>query len=280
MKATQSLNGAGIGLRSQHYQTILKNKPDVPWFEVLTDNYMGAGGLPLYHLEQVRNNYPISFHGVGLSLGSADPINMKYLSKLKQLIKRYQPVHVSDHLAWVSIHNHYTHELLPFPYNHEALEIVSDKINHVQDFLGQALIVENPSTYLGFNNSEMAEWNFIQEVVNRTGCELLIDINNIYVSASNHGFNPVEYISSIPKQRVKEIHLAGYEDRQTYLYDTHGYSIHDVVWDLYEVALSYFDATPTLIEWDNDIPGFDILLNEANKAQNYLNQSKIQQKIA
>ncbi len=280
MKATQQISGAGIGLRTQHYQTILESRPDVPWFEVLTDNYMGAGGLPLYHLEQVRDIYPISFHGVGLSLGSADPVNLKYLTKLKQLIERYQPEHVSDHLAWVSLNNHYAHELLPFPYTQEALSLISEKINTVQDYLGRALIVENPSTYLDFNYSEMPEWQFIQEIVNKTGCDLLMDINNIYVSAMNHNFNPLEYIANIPCQHVKEIHLAGYEDKGTHLYDTHGYRIHKEVWSLYEKALTYFKATPTLIEWDTDIPDFSVLLEEADKAQLYLNKYEQQEQYA
>jgi len=280
MKATQSLQGAGIGLRSQHYQTIFETKPDIPWFEVLTDNYMGAGGLPLYHLEKVRNNYPISFHGVGLSLASTDPLNTQYLSKLKQIINRFEPTHVSDHLAWVSVNNHYTHELLPFPYTREAINLIADKINIVQDFIGQSLIVENPSTYLEFNHSEMPEWIFIQEIINETGCKLLIDINNVYVCAINHGFNPIEYISNIPQQHVSEIHLAGYEDRETHLYDTHGYQIHDEVWNLYEIALSYFDSKPTLIEWDTDIPDFKVLQNEARKAQIFLNQIQHQEQYA
>lgn len=269
MKAT-TLKGAGIGLRSEHYQTILNEKPDVPWFEVLTDNYMGAGGLPLYHLEKVCELYPISFHGVGLSLGSADPVNKNYLNKLKLLIDRFQPIQVSDHLAWVSVNNHYAHELLPFPYTQQAINLIADKINQVQDFLGRALIVENPSTYLDFNISEMPEWEFILKIVDKTNCELLIDVNNIYVSANNHGFDCIEYLSNIPHQQVKEIHLAGYEDRGTHLYDTHGYCIHDEVWALYEQALFYFGEKPTLIEWDNDIPGFDVLQQEADKAQAYL----------
>ena len=279
MKAT-TLKGAGIGLRSEHYQTILETQPNTPWFEVLTDNYMGAGGLPLYHLEQVCENYPISFHGVGLSLGSTDPVNKKYLEKLKRLIERFQPEQVSDHLSWVSVNNHYAHELLPFPYTWEAITIIAEKINQVQDYLGRRLIVENPSTYLDFNCSEMNEPEFIIELINKTDCELLMDVNNIVVSASNHHFNAENYIKQIPARKVKEIHLAGYEDRGTHLYDTHGARIHDDVWLLYEKALQHFGDVPTLIEWDTDIPAFDVLQQEATKAQTYLDQLPMLEKSA
>ncbi len=279
MKAT-TLKGAGIGLRSEHYQSILENQPNTPWFEVLTDNYMAEGGLPLYHLEKVREHYPISFHGVGLSLGSTDPLNMKYLEKLKRLIERFQPEQVSDHLSWVSVNNHYAHELLPFPYTGEAINIIAKKINQVQDYLGRRLIVENPSTYLDFNCSEMSEPEFIIELINATDCELLMDVNNIYVSASNHHFDAEHYIKQIPADKVKEIHLAGYEDRCTHLYDTHGSRIHDEVWALYEKALHNFGDAPTLIEWDSDIPAFNVLQEEAAKAQTYLDQLAALEKSA
>jgi len=279
MKATD-LRGAGIGLRPEHYQTILKSHPDVPWFEVLTDNYMGAGGLPLYHLEKIRELYPVSFHGVGLSLASTDPVNSKYLVKLKQLIEQFQPSQVSDHLAWVSTGNHYAHELMPFPYTVEALAMISDKINRVQDYLGQSLMVENPSSYLGFCIDEMPEWEFLQQLVNHTDCGLLIDVNNVYVSAQNNGFDANEYLRNIPVEKVKEIHLAGYEDRGSYLYDTHGYCIHDEVWSLYQTALVFLGQVPTLIEWDNDIPGFELLQQEAAKAQIYLDRLTDLEKIA
>ena len=266
MKATE-LTGAGIGLRSEHYQTILDNRPNTPWFEVLTDNYMVAGGLPLYHLEKVCEHYPVSFHGVGLSLGSADPINKQYLHQLKQLAERFKPAQISDHLSWVSLNNHYAHELLPFPYTREAVNIIGDKINQVQEYLGRPLIVENPSSYLAFSCSEMTEPEFINALVEKTDCELLIDINNVFVSASNHDFDANKYIQQIPAHKVKEIHLAGYDDRGAYLYDTHGHRVHDSVWELYKNALLQFGEVPTLIEWDTDIPSFDVLQQEAAKAQ-------------
>ena len=269
---TDSLKGAGIGLRSEHYQTILENRPNTPWFEVLTDNYMVAGGLPLYHLERVCEHYPLSFHGVGLSLGSADPINKPYLQKLKQLAERFKPAQISDHLAWVSLNNHYAHELLPFPYTREAISIIGDKINQVQDYLGCPLVVENPSSYLAFNCSEMTEPEFLNELINKTNCELLVDINNVFVSANNHDFNANEYIRQIPAHKVKEIHLAGYDDRGTYLYDTHGHRVHDSVWELYKNALLQFGEVPTLIEWDTDIPELPVLLSEVAEAQSRLDR--------
>jgi len=279
MKATD-LKGAGIGLRSEHYQTILESKPDVPWFEALTDNYMGAGGLPLYHLEKIRDNYPLSFHGVGLSLASTDPVNKKYLTRLKQLIDQFQPSQVSDHLAWVSTGNHYVHELMPFPYTNEALDIIADKINQVEDYLGRSLIVENPSSYLDFTIAEMMEWEFLQKLVDKTDCGLLIDVNNVYVSAQNNGFDANEYLTNISVEHVKEIHLAGYENRGSYLYDTHGYCIHDEVWSLYKTALLHFNHVPTLIEWDNDVPEFEVLQQEAAKAQFHLDQLTVLEKSA
>ncbi len=257
------ISGAGIGLRSQHYQQILDNKPDVHWFEALSENYFGEGGLPLYHLEKIRENYPITLHGVGMSLGSATSLDAVYLAKLKRLVDRFEPVYVSDHLAWVSVNGKYLHDLLPLPYTEEALAIVAEHVIQVQDFLGRKLLIENPASYLSFNNSEMTEWEFIGELTEKTDCHLLIDVNNIYVSAINHGFSAIEYIDALPSERVREIHLAGYEDHDTYLFDTHGHRVHPPVWDLYRTALERFGPVPTLIEWDTDIPEFSVLMEEA-----------------
>jgi len=261
------IQGAGIGLRSQHYQNILRDKPQVNWFEVLSDNYLMAGGQALHYLEKIREHYPVTLHGVGLSLGSADPLNMDYLTRLKKLADWIQPAHISDHLAWVSINGQYLHDLIPLPYTEATLEHVANRVNQVQDFLGQNLVVENPSSYLGFKESVIPEWAFIQGLVDKTDCHLLLDINNIYVSAVNHGFDAEEYLNAIPVGRVKEIHLAGYENMGKYLFDTHGYRVHPPVWTLYQKALKYLGAVPTLIEWDTDIPTFEILMEEANKAE-------------
>lgn len=269
---SHSIHGAGLGLRSSHYQEVFTTQPDIPWFELLSDNYMAEGGLPIMRAEKVRENYPITLHGVGMSLASADPLDMAYLARLKALSKRLEPVYVSDHLAWVSIEGKHTHDLLPFPYTELTLKHVSDRINQVQDFLGRELLVENPSSYLTFRSSDMTEWEFIQGIAQSTDCNLLLDINNIYVSAVNHDFDPYEYLQMIPADRVKEIHLAGYEKMDSYLFDTHGYQVHPPVWDLYSAALKRFGAIPTLIEWDTDIPDFTTLKAEALKAEKLMKE--------
>lgn len=263
----KGIQGAGLGLRSRHYQEIFETKPDIPWFEVLSDNYMAEGGLPVARVEKIRQDYPITLHGVGMSLGSADPLNMDYLRRLKNLADRLQPSYVSDHLAWVSINGEYTHDLLPLPYHQETLQYMISRISQAQDFLGRGLLIENPSSYLTFHSTDMPEWEFLSKMAECSGCDLLLDINNIYVSAINHGFDPHEYIANIPKDKVKEIHLAGYEEMDGYLFDTHGYQVKPPVWDLYCVALKRFGAVPTLIEWDTDIPSFSTLKAEAFKAE-------------
>jgi uncharacterized protein len=267
-----NIEGAGIGLRSQHYQTILSTLPSINWFEVLTENYFGDGGLPLHHLEKIREHYPITLHGVGMSLGAAQFPAETYLTKLKRLIERFEPAFVSDHLAWVSVDGKYLHELLPLPYTKEALQNFVNNVDRAQTYLGRQLLIENPASYLGFNNADMQEWEFLLEVVQQTGCELLIDVNNIYVSANNHGFDAHHYIDVLPADKVREIHLAGYEEQQDYLFDTHGQRIHPPVWQLYQYALKQFGPVPSLIEWDTDIPSFDVLLDEANKANRLLGE--------
>ncbi len=265
----------GIGLRSEHYSFILENRPDTPWFEILTENYMGDGGMPLYYLEKIRENYPITFHGVGMSLASMDTLDIRYMRKLKEMINRYQPLQVSDHLSWVSVKQRYAHELLPFPWNRQSLQHLSDKIAAAQDFLGQQILVENPSGYMCFEQSDMSEWDFINQLTRDTNCKLLLDVNNIYVSAFNTGFNAQQYIQSINKNSIAEVHLAGFEDRGTHLYDTHGSCVHPEVWQLYETLISSSGPVPTLIEWDTDIPDYTTLQTEANKAQAILDQSII-----
>ena len=269
---TQALQGAGLGLRTQHCQTIFKTKPKVPWFELLTENYMSNEGPALFHAEKIRNDYPITLHGVGMSLGSIDPLNTEYLTRLKHLDQRLEPNYISDHLAWVSTAGKYTHDLLPLPYTLEALKHISERIQQAQDFLGRQLLIENPSTYLTFKSSEMPEWEFVKTMLETTGCKLLLDVNNLYVSAVNHGFDPLEYISALPPNSVKEIHLAGYETKKDYLFDTHGHEVQAPVWSLYETCLSRFGPVPTLIEWDTDIPSFETLLTQANKAQRLLDR--------
>lgn len=262
-----SLQGVGLGLRSCHYPYIETESPRVSWFEVLSDNYLHEGGPSLNHLERIRACYPITLHGVGMSLGSTDPLNQSYLKKLKSLISSVQPILVSDHLCWTSLSGRYFHELLPLPYTEEAVLHVAKRIQQVQDFLGQRIMIENVSTYLNFTHSTMSEWEFLQAVTNEADALILLDINNIYVSAYNNNFHPETYLTCLSKARVAQFHLAGFEDHGSHLLDTHGTTIHPPVWELYKKALIHFGSVPTLIEWDNHIPDFPDLLNEANKAQ-------------
>lgn len=263
----QDIQGAGIGLRSAHYQTILNSRPSVPWFEALTDNYMGDGGQPLDYLQQVRELYPITFHGVGMSLGSTDPLDQSYLKRLKLLIERFQPRLVSDHLCWASFDGIHGNELFPMPYTSEAVQHLVSRIDQVQNYLGRRILIENVSSYLSFSVDAMTEVEFLVEVSEQADCDLLCDVNNIYVSAQNHKFDPVKYLQALPAKRIKEMHLAGFEDQGTHLLDTHGARVHQPVWDLYRKALELFGPIPTLIEWDTNIPEFSILLEERDKAE-------------
>jgi hypothetical protein len=200
---TNPIKGAGLGLRSSHYQEIFDTKPDVPWFELLSDNYMADGGLPIQRAEKIRQDYPVTLHGVGMSLGSADPLNMNYLQRLKNLADRLQPAYVSDHIAWVSIDGQYTHDLLPLPYTQQTQQHLIERIQQVQEFLGRKILIENPSSYLTFHSTNMSEDEFIKGISQATDCDLLLDINNIYVSAVNHGFDPYQYLSNIPIDKVR-----------------------------------------------------------------------------
>ncbi len=262
----QTIQGAGIGLRSVHYQTILRDRPDIPWFEALTDNYMSVGGQALDYLEQVRQSYPITFHGVGMSLGSTDPLDQEYLKRLKKLIERFQPSLVSDHLCWASFDGIHGNELFPMPYTAEACQHLIDRIDQVQNYLGQRILIENVSSYLSFTVDAMSEVAFLSEVAERADCDILCDVNNIYVSAMNHRFDPFDYLKALPVKRIKEIHLAGFDDQGTHLLDTHGARVHEPVWQLYQQALRLFGSVPTLIEWDTNIPDFSVLQEERNRA--------------
>ncbi len=264
-----SIQGVGLGLRSQHYAHILEHQPDVPWFEALADNYLGDGGLPLYHLEQIRKDYPLTFHAVGMSLGSSDPLDVDYLRKLKALTQRFESAWLSDHLSWSRSNGQVANDLLPMPYTTEAAQHVSDRIQQAQEVLGQRLVIENVSSYLSYSMDAMTEWAFLMEVVERADCLILLDINNIYVSAMNHGFEPLPYLEAIPVERVVEMHLAGYEDTGDLLFDTHGQAVHPPVWALYRAALQRFGKRPTLIEWDTDIPAFEVLQHEAQIAERH-----------
>jgi uncharacterized protein (UPF0276 family) len=256
------IQGVGIGLRPCHYHHIITQKPTVAWFELLTDNYLANQGIPLSKIDTIRADYPMTLHGVGLSIGSTDPLNTNYLKQLLALIKRWQPAWISDHLCWSSIHGHYLHELLPLPYTREALQHVCDRISFIQDQLFCPLLIENVSSYLQFIYADMSEWEFLNALAKKTGCKILLDVNNIYVSATNHDFNADEYLLGIDKNHVGEIHLAGHQAIDNILVDTHSAEISAPVLDLYQKAIGHFGEVPTLIEWDNDIPDFSILLNQ------------------
>ncbi len=262
---------AGIGLRAPHYHEILDTRPAVGWLEVHPENYFGAGGKPLHILQQLRSDYPLSLHGVGLSMGSTDPLNTVHLDKLKNLIQRFEPGLVSEHLSWGSVDGRHHNDLLPLPYTEEALNHMVDRITQVQDYLGRQILVENVASYLEYQDSTIPEWEFLVELSKRSGCGLLLDVNNIYVNAQNHGFNPETFLFAIPPAApVQEIHLAGFtidsiEDEQI-LIDTHSQPVCDAVWGLYSKAIKRFGKAPTLIEWDADLPTLEVLSAEARHA--------------
>lgn len=268
--------GVGLGLRPQHYKDILETRPAISWFEAISENYLGfsespLGGRPIEILERIRRDYPIVLHGVSMSLGSVDDLDLGYMHRLKALITRIEPEWISDHLCWTGVDHENLHDLLPLPYTEEALRHLTHKIKMAQDILGRRLAVENVSTYLSFRHSEMSEWEFLKELSERADCHILLDINNVYVSAINLGFDPMTYLKSIPAERIAQIHLAGHSRAQTpaegtLLIDTHDQPVPDPVWDLYAQSLRIHGEKPTLIEWDANIPEFSVLATEAHKA--------------
>lgn len=265
------VHGAGIGLRAPHYRDVLATHPDVAFLEVHSENYFGAGGLPLAVLDQARRDYPVSLHGVGLSLGSTDPLDARHLGKLKALAARIEPVFVSDHLSWSSVDGQFLNDLLPLPYTEESLAHVCRRVDAVQSALGRRILVENPSTYLELAASSFPEAEFLAELALRTGCGVLLDVNNVHVSAANHGFDPHRYLDVIPAHAVAEIHLAGFTRRETdageVLIDTHSRPVDDAVWALYAYALRRLGPVPTLVEWDSDLPTLATLVAEAKSAE-------------
>ncbi len=265
---------AGIGLRAPHIAQILRERPALGWVEVHSENYFADGGGLIDTLMAVRALYPLSLHGVGLSLGSADPLDPTHLAKLKRTVDRFEPELVSEHLCWSSIDGRFANDLLPLPYTAEALRHVAQRIAAVQDCLGRQILIENVSSYLEFAGSEMPEWEFLSAVAAESGCAVLLDVNNIYVSAMNHGFAPGHYLRSIPAGVVREMHLAGHTATTVgaapILIDTHSAPVAPPVWDLYRDALQRFGAVPTLIEWDAEIPSLEVLLAEAAHADRLL----------
>ena len=264
---------SGIGLKAQHYQYIIEHQPDIAWFEVHAENYMGDGGSPHAYLSKICETYPLSIHGVGLSLGSANGINAEHLERFKTLVQRYQPTQISEHLSWSQHDDIFLNDLLPLPYTEEALYIFQKNIDHVQNTLKQTILIENPSAYIGFNNNTHEEPDFLNQLCEKTGCGLLLDINNVYVSAHNQSFSAHEYLLAIDSKYVEEIHLAGHEtqtlsNNNTLKIDDHGSAICDDVWKLYELFIKQTKkAYPTLIEWDTNIPNINILLAEAQQAE-------------
>ena len=259
--------GHGVGLRPQHYPAILDEGLRAEWFEAISENYMLRGGRPLQALERVRAERPIVLHGVSLSLGATDPLNRSYLAELRALADRFEPAWVSDHLCWGSHGKHYAHDLLPLPYTEEALDHVVARVGAVQDALGRQLVVENVSSYVEFTHSTMTEWEFLAALAERADCGLLLDVNNVFVSATNHGFDAERYLAGIPVGRVAQIHLAGHSDNGTHLLDTHDHPVRAEVWELYRSAVARFGRVSTLVEWDDHIPPFAELLEEAERAR-------------
>jgi uncharacterized protein (UPF0276 family) len=261
------IQGAGVGLRAPHVRQVREERPAVPWLEVHSENYFADGGPALAALTAIRADYPLSLHGVGMSLGSTDPLDRAHLVKLARLIARVDPALVSEHLCWSGVAGRALNDLLPLPYTEESLAHVCARVSEVQDFLGREIAVENVSSYLAFADATIPEWEFVAAVARRTGCRLLCDVNNIHVNAVNHGFDADRYLAALPPEAVAEIHLAGFDASGPCLIDTHGAPVAAPVWALYRRAIARFGPVPTLIEWDTDIPPLATLLAEAAKAK-------------
>lgn len=259
--------GFGLGLRTPHYPDFLGAPQRVDWLEILSDNYLVPGGKPLVMLDQIRANYPVVMHGVALSIGAADGPDRSYLDALATLARRVEPLWVSDHLCWTGVHGRVLHDLYPLPYTEAALAVVTRNVQIAQDVLQRTLVLENVSSYVSFQASEMTEWEFIREVCQRTGCRLLLDVNNIYVSSVNHGFDPQAFLDGIPADRVQQVHLAGHTDHGDHIVDTHDHPVADPVWALYAEALVRVGPVATLIERDDDIPPLDELITELDHAR-------------
>ena len=265
---------AGIGLRAQHHDALLHDRPNVGWLEAHSENYFADGGAQIEYLLGLRRLYPLSLHGVGLSLGSVDPLNQDHLWRLKRLVHLAEPSLVSEHLSWGAVDGTYLNDLLPLPYTEEALQHVIARVVEVQDYLGRQILIENVSSYLQFASAQMTEWEFLQTLADRSGCGLLLDVNNVYVSSRNHGFDAHQYVAHIDPRHVREIHLAGHTVNRrgdfSILIDTHSCPVSDAVWELYAYTIERLGRVPTLIEWDTDIPALPVLVAEAQRADHFL----------
>ena len=259
--------GFGLGLRTQHYPEFLAGPQRVDWLELLSDNYLVPGGKPLVMLDRIRADYPVVMHGVALSIGAADGVDGHYLHALAGLADRVQPLWISDHLCWTGVHGRVLHDLYPLPYTEEALAVVTRNVHRAQDLLKRPLVLENVSSYVEFRASVMPEWEFIAEVCRRTGCRLLLDVNNIHVSSVNHGYDPHDFLAGIPADRVQQIHLAGHSDNGDHVIDTHDHPVADAVWSLYEAAIAHCGPVATMIERDDRIPPLAELIDELDHAR-------------
>lgn len=259
--------GFGLGLRPDHYHAILADAPPVDWFEILSENYMVGGGKPLHYLDRIRERYPLVMHGVSLSIGSTDPLNTDYLRDLKQLAARVEPAWISDHLCWTGVDRTNLHDLMPLPYTEEAIAHVAARVRQVQDYLGRQLLLENVSSYVTYADSALTEWEFLSEVARRADCLILLDINNVYVSGFNHGFDPRRYIDGVPRERVQQFHLAGHRNLENHIIDTHDEPVIDAVWELYAHACRRFGSVSTMIERDDHIPPLATLVDELAHAR-------------
>jgi len=259
--------GFGLGLRTEHYESVLAERPHVDWLEVLTENYLIAGGKPLYYLERMRERYPLVMHGVSLSIGSVSPLDRDYLRQVQRLAARVQPEWISDHLCWTGVDGVNLHDLMPLPYTAEALRHVARRIRDVQDFLGRRILLENVSSYVSYAASELTEWEFLAALAAEADCDLLLDVNNIYVSSFNHGFDPQHFLAAMPIERVRQLHLAGHSHHGNYIVDTHDAPVAEPVWELYRAAVRRFGSVATMIERDANIPPLAELVGELDTAR-------------
>ena len=259
--------GFGLGLRPEHYAAVLETRPAVDWFEVISENYLVDGGKPLHFLDRIREHYPMVMHGVSLSIGSSDPLDLDYLAGLKRLAGRIQPEWISDHLCWTGIDGRNLHDLLPLPYTEEAIAHVAGRVSRVQDYLGRRILLENVSSYVTYTDSRVPEWEFLTAVAERADCWVLLDVNNVHVSAHNHGFDALDYLGGVPSERVRQIHLAGHSHNGSLLIDTHDHPVPDPVWELYVEAIARLGPVSTMIERDDDIPPLAVLLDELARAR-------------
>jgi len=267
--------GFGIGLRTVHYPTILSDNPAIDWFEIISENYLDTKGRPIYILDQIAEKYPIVMHGVSMSIGSTDPLDIPYLKKLKELANRIKAVWLSDHLCWSGVAGTNMHDLLPMVYNEESLKYTISRVRQVSEILERPLILENPSAYIEFTTSDITEWDFLAALAKEADCGILLDVNNIYVSSFNHDFDPKDYVDAIPSDRIVQYHLAGHTNNGTHIIDTHSDYVIDPVWQLYERSCERTGGRATLVEWDDNIPEFEVVHAEVLKAKAYRKQPEV-----